>query len=200
MTSQPTAGQAGLLCSCGTVTREAGGVVCTVLHCCVLKCYRQIQVLRVSVAFPGFPKRRHVYRPVRQVRPDLSATTRPAEVRSAFDGRPMEECLRSACPCLEALWLRVFGEKRDPPTRGVESQPPPSPSAPDGGSLYTAVWGFESRHPDELSFHRGDLFAVLTRDGDWWTAQKVDSDGRVLDTGIVPANYLAHAGSLESQR
>lgn len=155
-------------------------------------------MLPVSVAFPGFPARCHVYRPVRQVRPDPSATTRPAEEWSAFDGWPMEECLRSACPCLEALWHRVFGEKQDSPRRDVETQPPPP--QPDRGSLYTAVWGFESRHPDELSFHRGDLFEVLTRDGDWWAAQKVDPGGRVLDTGIVPANYLARAGSLESQR
>lgn len=170
--------------------------------CCIVvffKCYRQKQVSRVSVAFPRFPERRQVYRPVRQVRPDPSATTRPAEEGSAFDGRPMEECLRSACPCLEALWHRVFGEKRDPPRRGVEPQPPPPPF-PDRGSLYAAVWGFESRLPDELSFQRGQLFAVLTRDGDWWAAQRVDPDGRVLDTGIVPANYLARAGSLESQR
>lgn len=151
------------------------------------------KVLRVTVAFPRFSERRHVYRPVRQVHPDPSATTRPAEEGSAFDGRPMEECLRRACPCLEALWHRVFGEKQDPPSRGVEPQPPPP-------HQYTAVWGFESRLPDELSFQQGELFAVQTRDGDWWAAQKVDPDGRVVDTGTVPANYLARVGSLESQR
>lgn len=109
----------------------------------------------------------------------------------------MEECLRSACPCLEALWRRIFGEKRGPPG-GVEPPQPPPPT-PDRGSLYTALWGFESRLPDELSFRQGDLFAVLTRDGDWWSVQRIDPGGRVLDTGIVPGNYLACADSLESQ-
>lgn len=109
----------------------------------------------------------------------------------------MEECLRSACPCLEALWRRIFGEKRGPPG-GVEPPQPPPPT-PDRGSLYTALWGFESRLPDELSFRQGDLFAVLTRDGDWWSVQRIDPDGQVLDTGIVPGNYLARADSLESQ-
>lgn len=149
------------------------------LHC-VLKC--QKRVLLASVTFPRFPERRHVYRPVGQVRPGQSATARPAEEGSAFDGRPMEECLRSACPCLEALCDRVFGRKQD------------------GVPQYTAVWGFESRLPNELSFHQGDLFAVPNRDGDWWAVQRVDTDGAILESGIAPANYLARTGTLESQR
>lgn len=186
--------------------RAAQAELCVL--CCIVSC-PQVLPSGISVsqchcetdcckyAFRGFPARRHVYRPVRQVRPDPSATTRPAGEGSAFDGRPMEECLRSACPCLEALWRRIFGEKRGPPG-GVEPPQPPPPS-PDTGSLYMALWGFESCLPDVLSFRQGDLFAVLTRDGDWWSVQRIDPGGRVLDTGIVPGNYLARADSLESQ-
>lgn len=88
-----------------------------------------------------------------------------------------------------------------------EETPSPSPSqassvherGPEIGSIYTAIWGFESRHKDELSFQEGDLFSVISRTGDWWTARKIDKNGCVLSTGIVPNNYLARAESLEIQ-
>lgn len=90
---------------------------------------------------------------------------------------------------------------------GGEVRPPsPSPSpvpaqdrVPESGSIYTAVWPFEARHQDELSFQEGDLFSVISRSGDWWTARRIDKNGRVLDTGIVPHNYLARAESLKTQ-
>lgn len=114
---------------------------------------------------------------------------------SAFDGGPMEACLRSACPCLEVLWTRLFGEKRDPPAEGGGG----ARTSPDQSSVYQALWEFDSRLPGELSFRPGDLFTVPSRSGHWWEAQRVDNSGRVLDTGLVPANYMALAGSLESQ-
>ncbi|XP_073327162.1 protein-tyrosine kinase 6b [Pagrus major] len=128
----------------------------------------------------------------------------------------MGECLRKACPCLDSLWERIFNDKK--PSGGGEGrvdvnlggrdgssgaqQSPPGPiqeRASESGSVYTALWAFESRHPDELSFQEGDLFSVTSRSGDWWTARRIDKNGRVLDSGIVPSNYLARAESLEMQ-
>lgn len=185
------------------------------LECCVAialcpKCYRQEQVLRASFTVKLTALRTHSAHSRRAATStdpsdrcvrSPGVTARPAGEGGAFDGRPMEECLRSACPCLEALWRRIFGEKWDPPGGVVESTEPvpPPPPPQDRGSLYTALWGFESRLPEELSFRQRDLFAVLIRDGDWWSVQRIDPGGRVLDTGIVPGNYLARADSLESQ-
>ncbi|XP_051280271.1 protein-tyrosine kinase 6b [Dicentrarchus labrax] len=136
----------------------------------------------------------------------------------------MGECLRKACPCLETLWQRIFSDKKASPgeggvhggsgggggggggfsSSGEVRQPSPSPAptlerVPESGCIYTAIWPFESRHTDELSFQEGDLFSVISRSGDWWTARRIDKNGRVLDTGIVPSNYLARAESLEMQ-
>lgn len=139
----------------------------------------------------------------------------------------MGECLRKACPCLEALWQRISSDKKASPgggggdsSSGVARSPSPSPSpspvqtsltpahpkqvppppqGPESGSIYTALWGFESRHKDELSFQEGDLFRVISRKGDWWTARRIDTNGCVLDTGIVPQNYLTRAESLQIQ-
>ncbi|XP_047425905.1 protein-tyrosine kinase 6b [Mugil cephalus] len=141
----------------------------------------------------------------------------------------MDGCLRKGCPCLELLWQRIFKEKKPAPSRGDSnrgsggksnssfeeesceetqepSQPPPQPpspsskNAPSNGCIYTALWPFDARHQDELSFKEGDLFSVVSRSGDWWRARKIDKNGRVLDTGIVPNNYLARAESLKMQR
>lgn len=133
---------------------------------------------------------------------------------------PMDERLRRACPCLEKLWQRIFGDKKSSPAAGaagrtgadnaaynddVEAQSPvlTPPQAEEklseSGAIYTAVWSFEARHQDELSFQEGDIFSVFDRNGDWCTAQKIDNNGRVLDTGIVPIYYLSKAESLRTQ-
>ncbi|XP_018538383.1 protein-tyrosine kinase 6b [Lates calcarifer] len=141
----------------------------------------------------------------------------------------MGECLRRACPCLESLWQRIFSDKKtrgegggggvsggsegggggagSSDSGGQVSSPapallppkPPPEKATESGSIYTAVWPFEARHEDELSFQEGDLFSVISRNGDWWTARMIDKNGRVLNTGIVPNNYLARAESLKMQ-
>ncbi|KAM8864466.1 protein-tyrosine kinase 6-like [Spinachia spinachia] len=128
----------------------------------------------------------------------------------------MAECLRKACPCLDALWQRIFRDKKAEEervgpaggggeaegcsgARGPHGPIPASDTVPEGGSMFKALWAFESRHPDELSFQEGDLFNVLNRSGDWWSARKIERNGRVLETGIVPKNYLERAESLQMQ-
>ncbi|KAK2897128.1 hypothetical protein Q8A73_013508 [Channa argus] len=136
----------------------------------------------------------------------------------------MGECLRRACPCLETLWQRMSRDKKTYPSiEGGGGQVDPiggdsigdggpgdkeSPSTavshdqermPESGSIYMALWAFEARHKDEMSFDEGDLFSVINRSVDWWTARKIDKNGCVLDSGIVPNNYLVRAESLQMQ-
>ncbi|KAM4736750.1 protein-tyrosine kinase 6-like [Anableps anableps] len=120
----------------------------------------------------------------------------------------MCECLRTACSRLEPLWRWALTEKpkdgdgdgeEDPPGKrlSISPLPPPRPDRASESAIYTGIWSFEARHRDELSFQEGDLLDVVSRNGDWWTARKIDSNGRVLGTGIVPHNYLARAESLQ---
>ncbi|KAK2851969.1 hypothetical protein Q5P01_008245 [Channa striata] len=123
----------------------------------------------------------------------------------------MGEYLRRACPCLETLWQRIFRDKQNRPAGGDHddaARDAESPRAaasraperePESGLIYMAQWAFEARHQDEMSFNEDDLFSVLNRSGDWWTARKIDKNGCVLDTGIVPSNYLVRAESQEMQ-
>ncbi|KAJ4934013.1 hypothetical protein JOQ06_006821 [Pogonophryne albipinna] len=95
------------------------------------------------------------------------------------------------------------GGVRGSSSDGTGGSSPPSPApqvkGSESGSMFRALWSFESRHPDELSFQEGDLFSVISRTGEWWTARRIDKNGRVLDTGVVPKNYLERAESLQTQ-
>ncbi|KAG5838594.1 hypothetical protein ANANG_G00225270 [Anguilla anguilla] len=137
----------------------------------------------------------------------------------------MDETLKKTCPCLRTLCETLFGSSKDD---GVENRDGNGDSEFGGSSkrdeeinvvsnqryalrpkallpkpvesdIYTAMWAFESRADEELSFQEGDLFNIIDRSGDWWTARKVDRNGRILATGIVPYNYLARGESVEAQ-
>uniref|UniRef100_A0A8C6S8J0 Tyrosine-protein kinase n=1 Tax=Neogobius melanostomus TaxID=47308 RepID=A0A8C6S8J0_9GOBI len=119
----------------------------------------------------------------------------------------MDGCMRRICPCLVKLWDRGNTDVPagdDPGEGGVvatprKTPPPAKEKGSESGSIYVALWAFEARHEEELSFETGDMFNVLSRDGDWWKAGKIDTSGRVLGTGFVPNNYLERAESFAKQ-
>ncbi|XP_036387602.1 protein-tyrosine kinase 6-like isoform X1 [Megalops cyprinoides] len=79
---------------------------------------------------------------------------------------------------------------------------PSSPQATtsvNGAQVYKALWSFEARAEEELSFQEGDYFKIIGRSGDWWTAGKLDRNGHVLAKGFVPYNYLARKDTVEAQ-
>lgn len=84
-------------------------------------------------------------------------------------------------------------------TKTVETPATPVPSTPVKSHIYVALWDFESRHEEELSFEAGDMFNVVSREGDWWKAKKIGANGRVLGTGFIPYNYLERAEPLTKQ-
>ncbi|XP_051948182.1 protein-tyrosine kinase 6-like [Xyrauchen texanus] len=130
----------------------------------------------------------------------------------------MGEWLRTTCPCLQTLWDRIYGTSinadsgwGDGSSRTVNRETESAsrytdsrnanqpPQKTDSAAIYTALWDFEARHVAEMSFKAGDLFQIVSRSGEWWTARKIDSNACVLATGVVPYNYLAREESEESQ-
>lgn len=111
----------------------------------------------------------------------------------------MGQCLRKACPCLLPPSRRVpdkpaDGDGTDGGSRRGDAEPPPG-----SGSIYRAQWEFGSRQNDELSFREGDQFKVLSRKDGWWLVQRLDSNGLVLDSGLVPGTYLVPSEFLQTQ-
>lgn len=63
----------------------------------------------------------------------------------------------------------------------------------DYESWYQAIWDCHAGQPDELSFKRGDLLKVVSKEYDehsWWVAQPRGNKGSV---GFVPKTYLMAA-------
>ena len=55
-------------------------------------------------------------------------------------------------------------------------------------TIARAMYMYQAQIPEELSFAKGDILAVLRlQDDGWWEAEVVGKNGR---PGLVPSNYL----------
>lgn len=115
---------------------------------------------------------------------------------------------RSSCPSIGALCERLFRSSKtevEQPanTEKLQAQNapnPPSVSASEpNGEIYMALWPFQARADEELSFQEGEQFQICERQGDWCTALKLDRNGRVTARGFVPQNYLARRKTVKEQ-
>jgi hypothetical protein len=53
------------------------------------------------------------------------------------------------------------------------------------------MYPYTAAIPEELSFLKGDILAVLRlQDDGWWEAEVRESRGKVGSVGLVPSNYL----------
>lgn len=55
-----------------------------------------------------------------------------------------------------------------------------------GGSqnLVLALYTYDAQSSEELSFHKGSVLTVLSKDGDWWRGEL---NG---EAGLFPSNYV----------
>lgn len=79
--------------------------------------------------------------------------------------------------------------------------PAPTPAAPrprqqEASNIFCAIWDYEARTPQDLSFKKGEKLKIVNNnDGDWWQAQSMTS-GRL---GYIPSNYVVPVESLQSE-
>eukprot|EP00048_Salpingoeca_helianthica_P011850 m.171858 g.171858 ORF g.171858 m.171858 type:complete len:528 (+) comp15292_c1_seq2:127-1710(+) len=79
------------------------------------------------------------------------------------------------------------------PPPPVQSPPPP-PTNSD--NLYVALYDYNARAEDDLTFKKGDNLIVLNQsDGDWWQAQHTVSGRK----GFIPSNYVAKVQSIHAE-
>lgn len=73
----------------------------------------------------------------------------------------------------------------------VSSAPPVNPM-----KLYVALYDYEARTDEDLSFKKGTQLEILNdTQGDWWYARSL-ANGK---EGYIPSNYIAKSKSLESE-
>ena len=82
-------------------------------------------------------------------------------------------------------------EKPDLNDSSSPTPPFPNPNA----KLVVALYNYEARTEDDLSFQKGDHLEVRDDNGDWWYAR----DRKTGRKGYIPCNYVAPAKSLEAE-
>ncbi|XP_037005329.2 tyrosine-protein kinase Fgr isoform X2 [Artibeus jamaicensis] len=83
---------------------------------------------------------------------------------------------------------------------------PTSPAFLDGGTvrgisgigvtLFVALYDYEARTEEDLTFTKGERFHILNNtEGDWWEARSLSSG----QTGYIPSNYVAPVDSIQAE-
>ena len=68
--------------------------------------------------------------------------------------------------------------------------------SPPRGPVYIALFDYDQRTSEDLSFKKGERLEILNdQDGDWWQARSVDT-GR---EGYIPSNYVAEFRSIQAE-
>uniref|UniRef100_A0A914Y1R2 Tyrosine-protein kinase n=1 Tax=Panagrolaimus superbus TaxID=310955 RepID=A0A914Y1R2_9BILA len=63
-------------------------------------------------------------------------------------------------------------------------------------NLYIALFDYEARTDEDLSFKKNDILEILNdMQGDWWYARSLQSG----KTGYIPSNYVAKEKSIDAQ-
>lgn len=61
--------------------------------------------------------------------------------------------------------------------------------------MYVGKFNYEAQNDDELSFKKGDIMMITSKEGDWWYAHFLDS----AQEGLIPSNYVAEHKSLAAE-
>ncbi|MEJ1282321.1 hypothetical protein NN561_013278 [Cricetulus griseus] len=65
-----------------------------------------------------------------------------------------------------------------------------------GVTMFVALYDYEARTRDDLSFIKGEKFHILNNtEGDWWEARSLSSG----HTGYIPSNYVAPVDSIQAE-
>jgi hypothetical protein len=83
-----------------------------------------------------------------------------------------------------------------PRATGTPSRDPAGAAAQSSLPQFVALYDYEARTDEDLSFKKGEILEILNdTQGDWWYAK---SRTTKLE-GYIPSNYVAKVKSLESE-
>ncbi|XP_015274101.1 PREDICTED: tyrosine-protein kinase Fgr isoform X2 [Gekko japonicus] len=65
-----------------------------------------------------------------------------------------------------------------------------------GVTLFVALYDYEARTEDDLTFMKGEKFHIINNtEGDWWEARSLSTG----TTGYIPSNYVAPVDSIQAE-
>uniref|UniRef100_A0A8C9VCL6 Tyrosine-protein kinase n=1 Tax=Scleropages formosus TaxID=113540 RepID=A0A8C9VCL6_SCLFO len=99
-------------------------------------------------------------------------------------------------PCYSRLLRLGLSVCINSVTADCASLPSASRPYPAGVTLFVALYDYEARTEDDLSFRKGERFQILnSTEGDWWEAHSLTTGG----TGYIPSNYVAPVDSIQAE-
>ena len=67
---------------------------------------------------------------------------------------------------------------------------------PVGAKIFVALYDYDARTDEDLSFRKGEHLIILNdTQGDWWFARSKATKGE----GYIPSNYVAKLESIEAE-
>lgn len=74
--------------------------------------------------------------------------------------------------------------------------PPAPPPVADGPDVFVALYDYDARTQEDLTFRKGQKLKIINNsDGDWWQAQLLGTN----QIGYIPSNYVAKASSIQAE-
>ncbi|XP_067358738.1 tyrosine-protein kinase Fgr isoform X1 [Channa argus] len=65
-----------------------------------------------------------------------------------------------------------------------------------GVTLFIALYDYDARTEDDLTFQKGEKFQIINNtEGDWWEARSLDTG----NSGYIPSNYVAPVDSIQAE-
>ncbi|CAL8371124.1 unnamed protein product [Boreogadus saida] len=65
-----------------------------------------------------------------------------------------------------------------------------------GVTLFIALYDYDARTEDDLTFKKGEKFHIINNtEGDWWEARSLDTG----HSGYIPSNYVAPIDSIQAE-
>ncbi|XP_069751197.1 proto-oncogene tyrosine-protein kinase Yrk-like isoform X2 [Narcine bancroftii] len=73
---------------------------------------------------------------------------------------------------------------------------PSSIGVTGGVTLFIALYDYDARTEDDLTFRKGEKFHIInSSEGDWWEARSLTTG----NTGYIPSNYVAPVDSIQAE-
>lgn len=96
---------------------------------------------------------------------------------------------------------QIIGSSHGVDDRGGTCRSETLSSTTGGGKMFVALYDYDARTDEDLSFRKGDLLEIINdTQGDWWFARaKSNKTVGGKTEGYIPSNYVAKVKSLESE-
>ena len=79
---------------------------------------------------------------------------------------------------------------------GAGAIPDPNQSYVPQGAIFIALFDYDQRTSEDLSFSKGERLEILNNtDGDWWQARSLET----FKEGYIPSNYVAENKTIQAE-